>query len=165
MNINYGRLFSAHTIILKISLKTVVFILFLAPLASVAAQENQNEEQLLLSQIVSATVRIMRSNGYEMPSYRVRSGGTDVPISGPPEKYPFVGYLEKSWLQEKPTIVLYFYEANHLPLQGRKELINYLVSLHDEKEGGFVLSLRMTGANRKKLQLIEPEYFFEMKLN
>ncbi len=125
----------------------------------------QQSDEVILSEIVSTTVKIMRRNGYEMPEYKVFNGGTDLPISGPPEKYAFFGYLEKSWLQEKPTIVLHFYEANHLPLEGRIELINHLVSLHAKHRGNFALSLRMMKGNYKKGQIVKPDAFLEMKLN
>ncbi|MEZ5616212.1 MAG: hypothetical protein R3E35_13485 [Rhodocyclaceae bacterium] len=125
----------------------------------------QLDDESFLSEIVSNTVKIMRRNGYEMPEYRVIDGGTDVPISGPPEKYAFFGYLEKSWLQDKRTIVLHFYEANLLPSAGRIELINYLVSLHVKQRGGFALTLRMMKDNYKKGQIIRPDAFLEIKLN
>lgn len=139
-------------------------------LTSQTTMANQQLDDVsVLSEIVSNTVKIMRRNGYEMPEYRVRvidgGGGTDVPISGPPEKYAFFGYLEKSWLQDKRTIVLHFYEANHLPSVGRIELINYLVSLHVKQRGGFALSLRMMEGNYKKGQIVRPDAFLEIKLN
>jgi len=125
----------------------------------------QQSDEVILSEIVSTTVKIMRRNGYEMPEYKVIDGGTDLPISGPPEKYAFFGYLEKKWLQKKPMIVLHFYEANHLPLEGRIELINYLVSLHAKHRGSFALYLRMMKGNYKKGQIVIPDAFLELKLN
>lgn len=163
MNGNRGLFSIVHSIPWAVSAISLVLIILLTPQITTADQNQSNEA--LLKEIVSATVRIMRSNGYEMPDYRVINGGTDVPISGPPEKYTFFGYLEKSWLQEKPTIVLHFYEANHLPLEGRKELINYLVSLHARQHGGFALSLRMMKGVYKKGQVFRPDAFLEMRLN
>lgn len=77
----------------------------------------------------------------------------------------FFGYLEKDRLQEKQIIVLHFYEANRLPLEGRMKLINYLVTLHAKRHDGFTLSLRMMKSNYKKGQFILPTAFLEMKLS
>lgn len=123
------------------------------------------DDESILSEIVSNTVKIMRKNGYEMPEYRVIDGGTDVPIYGPQEKYAFFGYLEKNWSREKQTIVLHFYEATLLPSEGRIELINYLVSLHVKQQGGFSLVLRMMEKKYKKGQIVRPDAFLEIKLN
>lgn len=130
----------------------------------IATADQKESSEALLSEIVSATVRTMRSNGYEMPDYRVNSGGTDVPISGPAEKYAFFGYSEKGRPQEKSAITLHFYEADHLPLEGRRELISHLVTLHAKRHGDFTLSLRMMKSKYKKGQIVLPEAFLEMKL-
>lgn len=148
----------------------VITLGLISLLTSQTTMANQQFDDVsLLSEIVSDTVKIMRRNGYEMPEYRVSAidggGGTDVPISGPPEKYAFFGYLEKSWLQDKRTIVLHFYEANHLPLGGRMELISHLVSLHAKHRGRFALSLRMMEGKYKKGQIVRPAAFLEMNLN
>lgn len=60
--------------------------------------------------------------------------------------------------------MLHFYEANHLPLEGRKELISYLISLHAEQHGSFALSLRMMKDRYKKPQIVTPDAFLEMRL-
>lgn len=162
-----------HQMFFDWSLLDIFWVITLGLVSLLTSQTTMANQQFddvsLLSEIVSDTVKIMRRNGYEMPEYRVRvtdSGvGTDVPISGPPEKYAFFGYLEKSWLQDKRTIVLHFYEANRLPLGGRMELINHLVSLHAKHRGRFALSLRMMEGAYKKGQVVRPAAFLEMNLN
>lgn len=127
---------------------------------------NQNiSYQALLAEIVPTIVQIMRKNGYEMADYRVVGGHTDVPISGPPEKHAFFGYVDKRWLKGGEKIILNFYEADQLPLAGRTQVIDYLLKLHEEKNGGFALTLYMTKTKYKKPQLAMPEAFLEVNLN
>ncbi|MCX7626818.1 MAG: hypothetical protein N2Z69_00130 [Methylophilaceae bacterium] len=149
-------LFGAISILLSV---TILFI-------PGGVMANQNiSHQTLLAEIVPTIVQIMRKNGYEMADYRVIGGHTDVPISGTPEKHAFFGYVDKSWLKDGEKIILNFYEADQLPLTGRVQLIDYLLRLHEEKKGGFALTLYMTKTKYKKPQLIRPEAFLEMNLN
>jgi len=142
---------------------TLGLTIFLLP-RTATANPQQNDEAIL-SEIILATVKLMCRNGYEMPDYRVVNGHTDVPISGPPEKYAFFGHPENEWIERKRIIVLDFYEAHKIPLSGRTQLIDYLMNLHEERHGGFALHLYMTSAKYKKPQVFKPEPFFEMKLN
>lgn len=121
--------------------------------------------QTLLAEIVPTIVQIMHKNGYEMAHYRVIGGHTDVPISGPPEKHAFFGYVDEGWLKGGEKIILKFYEADQLPASGRLQVIDYLLKLHEEKNYGFTLSLYMTKAKYRKPQLIMPETFLEMNFN
>ena len=145
-------------------LKAISMLLFLTIPEKVMSIQNISNQNLLV-EIVPTIVQIMRRNGYQMANYRVNGEHTDVPISGPPEKHAFFGYVDKGWLMGSGKIVLNFYEADQLPLAGRVQLIDYLLRMHEKKSGDFALSLYMTKAKYKKPQLIMPEAFLEMNLN
>lgn len=150
------------------SLLKAISILLLLPLLIIPGEAvaSQNIKlQTLLAEIVPTIVQIMRKNGYKMVDYRVVGGHTDIPISGPLERHAFFGYVDKGWLKGGEKIVLHFYEADQLPLSGRVQIIDYLLKMYEEKNGGFALSLYMTKAKYKKPQLIMPEAFVELNLN
>lgn len=137
----------------------------------------QLSDESILSEIVSNTVKIMRRNGHEMPDYRVRDGSaTDVPVSGPPEKYAFFAYREgdgrtfpsvmwSRWIDIKPIYAMHFYEADQIPVAARTQLIDYLINLHEARGRNFTLYLRMTRDRYKKPQITMPPAFIELKLN
>lgn len=144
---------------------SLMFCLFILVASWRVTANQQSDDEATLMEIVSVTVKIMRQNGYEIPDYRAINGGTDVPISGIPEKDAFFGYLDKGWFRHNSIITLHFYGATHLPEEARKELINYLVTLHSKRHCGFSLSLRMMSESYKKGKITRPDTFLELHLN
>jgi len=141
----------------------LLVVLLITPGMVMAGQITSN--QAILAEIIPNIVQLMRNNGYVMPEYRVIEGRTDVSISGPPERHAFFGYVDKGWLNKDQKIVLYFYEADQLPIAGRRQVIDYLLKVFEEKSGAFSLSLYMTRARYKKPQLTMPDAFLEIHLN
>jgi len=143
-----------------------VFLLFLFAGNCMGADVEKYEVNYgeILTRLVSETMLIMRSNGYDMPSYRVvNKRHSDISIHGPLEKHAFFAYID-SGLITKQKIMISMYEADKLSIEARAEWVNYILRLHYEIEGGFNLELCLTKSKYKKPQLVMPDCFTRLVL-
>lgn len=119
----------------------------------------------ILTRIVNETILIMRSNGYDMPNYRVvNKKHSDISIHGPLERHAFFAYIDSGLITKNQKIVVSLYEADKLPLKARTEWINYILELHHEVDDGFNLELCLTKSKYKKPQIVMPSCFVRLDL-